>query len=148
MRLPDGARFDSSLLHKGRLFSIWFFRVFGRAVMARPFLARRPQKVKNMGAKHTKSQRVFFDYHLQDAEGNEFTLGVTALVTFGKRDSDYQRDMQTGQDEPDEVEAINVAWNNEKGVAGNLIRFWDLPEAMQEVIETKAIEKANEIAFT
>ena len=116
--------------------------------MARPFLARRPQKVKNMGATRKKSQLVIFDYHLTDCEGNEFTLGVTAKVSFGKRDSAYPRDMQTGQDEPDEASGFNCAWNDTKGVCEQIVDFHKLPEAMREVIEQLAIEKANEIAFT
>ncbi|GAB4486634.1 MAG: hypothetical protein OHK0019_00660 [Saprospiraceae bacterium] len=101
-----------------------------------------------MGATRKKSQLVIFDYHLQDAEGNEFTLGVTAKVSFGKRDSAYPRFMQTGEDDPDEVEAITCGWNNAKGVCEQIVEFHKLPEAMREAIEQLAIEKANEIAFT
>jgi hypothetical protein len=104
-------------------------------------------KIKKMGTKHTKSQRVIFDYFLTDGEGNEFCLGVTAQVTFGKSDSSYPREMQTGQDEPDEVEAITCAWNDEKGVAGEIVNFFTLPEAMRQAIEQRAIEEACEKTY-
>ena len=116
--------------------------------MVRPFLARRPQNAKNMGATRKKSQRVILDYFLTDANGNEFCLGVTAQVDFGNSIEYAFEGFAIGAATDDEVNVDTCAWLDADGVHECSINYQLLPEAMREVIEQLAIEKANEIAFT
>lgn len=100
-----------------------------------------------MGIAKATSQKVIFDYFLTDQFGNEYTLGVTAQVDFGNGKEYSPQGYAIGAETDDEVSVETCAWNDEKGVAGELVRFYDLPEAMQKVIELQAIEEAYEQAI-
>ena len=104
------------------------------------------RKTQNaMGATRTKSQMVSFDYHLQDSEGREFTLGVTAQVDFGDGIEYSRQGYAVGAATDDEVTALTCGWTDKKGAHETMQSFFMLPEAMRKAIEARAIEVANEV---
>lgn len=86
-----------------------------------------------MGATRTKSNRVDFPYYI-----GEVTVAVAAIVTPGRLDNSYPREMQTGQDEPAEVTIIQATIHAQDGCKAEI--WEDIPAAIERDMERVAIE--------
>ena len=124
----------------GRLFltnlSIGFSGLQPRRAKERGGKSGKPQKIKPMGAIKNTTRKVTFDYPLQDSEGSEFLLQVTATVeaTFADENGGTYRPL---------VFIQSLAWTDAKGGYECSIEETALPIKMRASISAMAADYAN-----